>query len=131
MASLDERGVVAGVAFVNPHSLIPFIGDAREVRVERGSKAAEQVRQRIFEVPVPALAEAVPRHVDVTSKVGLIGIEGRNGAGIPLPREASAIRRSRRCRVRVRGPPSHRWRTLRVIAEGVLDERALILSPLC
>ena len=37
-------------------------------------------RKRVFEVAILALAEAVPRHVDVASEVALVGIERRDGA---------------------------------------------------
>ena len=51
------------------------IGDRREARIERGAKTIEQLGQRILEIAVLALAEAVPRHVDMAAKMLLLRIE--------------------------------------------------------
>ena len=70
--------MVVWIALVDSHPVVPRVGHACEVRIERRSKAAEEIGQRVFEVAVLALAEAVPRHLDVASEVALVGIEGRD-----------------------------------------------------
>ena len=80
VTSFEKRRVVIGITLGNAHSDIPFVGDDRKVRIQRGSQLADEIGKRIFEVAILALAEAVPRHVDVASEVALVRIEGRNGA---------------------------------------------------
>src|ERR1700737_1710918 len=48
------------------------------MRIERRSQASEQIRQRILEVAVFALAESVPSHVDVTTEEVFLRIERGN-----------------------------------------------------
>ena len=72
--------MVARIALVDSHPAVPFVGNVCEAWIERRSQATEEVRKRVFEVAILALAEAVPRHVDVASEVALVGIEGRDDA---------------------------------------------------
>jgi hypothetical protein len=78
MASLEERGMVVGIAFINSHADVPCVGDAGEARIKRCPQVTEQIRERVFEIAVLALAEAVPRHVDMTAEMALVGIEARD-----------------------------------------------------
>ena len=50
------------------------------MRIECRSEAMENVRKRVLEVAILALAEAVPNHLNVASEVAFIRIEGRDGA---------------------------------------------------
>src|SRR4030095_6814880 len=80
VASLEERRMIGWIALVDSHPAVPFSGDAGEAWMERRAKAIDEVGKRVLEVAVFALAEAVPRHDDVASKVALVGIERRRGA---------------------------------------------------
>src|SRR2546425_4584449 len=50
------------IADIDPHRLVPAIGDRRQVRIDRPAKIGDDVRQRIREVLVFTPPEAVPRH---------------------------------------------------------------------
>jgi hypothetical protein len=74
--------MVVGIALLDSHPGVPYVGHAGEVRIERRAKVTEKFRQRVFEVAILAFTEAVPRHHDVASEVALVGIERRNGAAL-------------------------------------------------
>ena len=85
--------MIAGIALVEAHALVPAIGDAGKARIERGAQVSDQVGQGISEVAVFALAEAVPRHDDMAAEVALVRIERGDGAallGADEPRQDSA-----------------------------------------
>jgi hypothetical protein len=75
VALLQERRVAVRVAAFDAHSCVPVIGNSREMRIKRRAQAADEVGQRVLEVPVLAFAEAVSRHVDVTSEVPFLRVE--------------------------------------------------------
>ena len=87
-AQLEERRVVVGIALLDSHPGVPFVSRACEVRIKRRSQATDEIRKWVLEVPVLALAEAVPCHVDVASEVDLVRIESGKGATF-LGREKS------------------------------------------
>jgi hypothetical protein len=80
VTSLEKRGVVDGVAFLYSNPAVPLASHACELRIERRSKIAKEAGKRVFEVAILALAEAVPRHLDLTSEVALVRIERCNRA---------------------------------------------------
>ena len=67
--------------------LRPVVGDRREVRVDPYPQLRDRVRQRVVEVAVATVAEAMARHVDraaeattveqCVERVALIGVEQR------------------------------------------------------
>ncbi len=56
---------------------VPVIGDGRERRIEHRSKRFHDVRQRIGEIPVLSLPEAVPGHDDTAAEAAFAVIELR------------------------------------------------------
>lgn len=74
----EKRLVIVGIALLNSHPFVPQVGDGREGRIERRSKAAEKFRKWIFEVTILAFAEAVPRHMDVATEMTFIRVESRD-----------------------------------------------------
>ena len=48
------------------------------MRIERRAQLADETRQRIFEIAIFALAESVPRHVDVAAEMFLVRIKRGN-----------------------------------------------------
>ena len=66
------------IALVDPHALIPTIGDVRQMRIERSAEASDRGGQRILEVAVLPFAESMPRHLDVTAEMAFLRIEFRN-----------------------------------------------------
>ncbi|OWK21334.1 hypothetical protein AJ88_16555, partial [Mesorhizobium amorphae CCBAU 01583] len=44
----------------------------------RGAQGADQIRQRVTEIAILALAETVTCHVDMTAEVLFVRIEGRD-----------------------------------------------------
>ena len=60
MAALEERCVVTWEAHVLAHALVPLIGDRHEVGIGSRPQRLDQSRERIAEVLVLALTEAVP-----------------------------------------------------------------------
>ena len=75
VAAFQERLVAIGIADVDPHRLVPAIGDGAEPRVERGPQLRDQVGQRIGEILVLAAAEAVTRPSRSAAEVLVIRIE--------------------------------------------------------
>jgi len=61
VAARDEIGMRVRVADIDPHRLVPAIGDRRQVRIDRPAKIGNDVRQRIREVLVFTPPEPVPR----------------------------------------------------------------------
>jgi hypothetical protein len=75
VTSRKERCVIVGIALVDPHSPVPVVGYNREMRIERRPNAADEGGQRVCEVAILTLAEAVACHVNVAPEIALIGIE--------------------------------------------------------
>ena len=59
MASLEKRCVFDRIPLVDSHAVVPLVGDVHEARIERRAQPAEKIGQRILEVAVLALAEAM------------------------------------------------------------------------
>src|ERR1700682_2964171 len=74
--------MIARIALVDSHPTIPLVGDTCEVRINSRSQSADEVGKRVSEITILALAEAVPRHVDLASEMILLGIEGRDSAAL-------------------------------------------------
>lgn len=49
-------------ARIDLHALVPGICDRHEVRGERRAKFLDEIRKRVGEIPILALAEAMARH---------------------------------------------------------------------
>ena len=62
VAARDEIGMRVRIADIDPHRLVPAIGDRRQVRIDRPAEIGDDARQRIREVLVFTPPEAVPRH---------------------------------------------------------------------
>src|SRR5262249_39070132 len=69
VTELQEILVLYWIALIQPHPSVPLVGNVRQERIERGAQAADHVRQRVFEVAILALSEAVPGHADVAAKM--------------------------------------------------------------
>ena len=78
LALFEERRILLGIAFAHPHPGVPCIGDACKIGIERRPEVGEEVRKRVFEVAIFALAEAVTRHVNVATEVFFVRIERRD-----------------------------------------------------
>ncbi len=82
MASLQECLVPVGIMDVDPHGLVPAIGDPGELRIQDGAQLRDQIGQRIGEVFVFAAAKAVAAHHDPAAKIPVVGIKRRDGAAL-------------------------------------------------
>jgi hypothetical protein len=79
MASLDEICVFLWVTSCYPHCLVPTVRNGSKSRIQDNAQVTHKRRQRIAEVFVFALSEAVPCHNDTASKDGILGIETSGG----------------------------------------------------
>ena len=69
------------VAHIDPHRHIPAIGNRRQLRIDRGAQAGNEVGQRIAEILVLAAAKAMPCHHDPTAEQVVQRIQrGQRGA---------------------------------------------------
>ena len=75
VAALQESVVAFGIADVDAHRLVPAIGDAGKLRIQRRAQLRDQVRQRIGKILVLAAAKAVASHDDAAAEARVIGIE--------------------------------------------------------
>src|SRR5579872_4741952 len=75
VTALQESFVPLRVADVDPHRLVPAVGDRSQPPVQRGTQGRDQARQRIGEILVFAAAKAVPAHDDAAAEMSLVGIE--------------------------------------------------------
>ncbi|ESY25690.1 hypothetical protein X750_03335 [Mesorhizobium sp. LNJC394B00] len=75
VAKLEEGGVVIGIAPCRAHAFVPVVGDAGQPGIERGAQATDQIRQRIAEIAVLALAEAMAGHHHMAAEMVLMRIE--------------------------------------------------------
>ena len=66
---------VTAAALDNAHALVPVVGDGGQPGVERGAQAADKIRQRVAEIAVLALAEAVTGHHHMAAEMLLMRIE--------------------------------------------------------
>lgn len=66
------------IAPTDAHELVPFIGNTRQMRIECGAQASNRAWQRVREIPVLALAEAVARHVDMAAEMLFMRVESGN-----------------------------------------------------
>ena len=67
--------MAVGIADVDPHRLVPAVGDALQPRIERRPQRGDQIGQRIGEVFVFAAAKAVTAHHDAAAEMRVVGIE--------------------------------------------------------
>src|ERR1700736_6819427 len=72
---LEEGGVFGRVALVEAHTAVPVVGDAGKARIKRRAEAAEQIGQRISEIPILTLAEAMTGHMDMAAEVTFLRVE--------------------------------------------------------
>ena len=75
MTTFQEPLVRNGIADINPHRLVPAIGDPVELRIKRRPQLRDQIGQRIGKILVFAAAKAVAAHHDPAAKVFVVGIE--------------------------------------------------------
>src|SRR4030095_12942302 len=68
MAAFDVVSMLCGVLHVDPHFLVPTIGDRNQMRIHRRSHSRNQTRQRITEVAILSTSEAVAFHHHVAAK---------------------------------------------------------------
>ncbi len=83
VALREERRMLGRIALGHAHAPVPRIGDIGQARIERGPQAGDELGQRISEIAVLALAEAVARHVDMAAEMALLRIERRDLPALP------------------------------------------------
>ena len=76
------------VADVDPHRLVPAIGDGTKPCVKLGPQLRDQIGQRIGEIFVLAAAKAVAAHHDAAAEVLVVWIE-RHKRGAFVGRQQS------------------------------------------
>src|ERR1700722_16646014 len=78
---LEEGGMFGRVALVFAHTAVPVVGDAGEARIKGRAQGTEQIGQRISEIPILTLAEAMTGHMDMAAEVSVLPGRGRAVAG--------------------------------------------------
>ncbi|MGY4290995.1 hypothetical protein ACVWXO_010261 [Bradyrhizobium sp. LM2.7] len=68
------------IADVDPHRLIPAIGDALQVGIKRRPQLRDEIGERIGTVFVFAAAKTVAAHDDAAAEVRVVRIERSDGA---------------------------------------------------
>jgi hypothetical protein len=76
MAELEEGVQPVGELVRLPEPARPVVCELCERRVEGAARLVDQLRQRSVEVPVPALAEAMPAHLDGGAEVAVLEAPG-------------------------------------------------------
>src|SRR4051794_21299796 len=80
-AGLEQRLVVERERIVGPaQTRRPRVGDRRELPVEGAPQRADRLRQRMVEVAVAAVAEAIAGHVDRRAEAAAVEQLGELGA---------------------------------------------------
>src|SRR5437879_8298028 len=68
MAAFEELGMRLWETCVHTHTLVPLIGDRSKLRINRSAQILNQWRQRIGEIAIFTLPEAVPSHDDAAAE---------------------------------------------------------------
>ena len=103
VSDLQEINVLRRISSIDIHASVPLIRDHGKVWINRRAQAAQQW---VFKVTILTLAEAVPRHVDMTAKVLFLGIERRNLAAFIGRKKSFDYRAALTAQV-LRNSPSH------------------------
>src|SRR5260221_12090639 len=95
MAATEKSRMIARIANLDPHDLIPAVRDERKLRVERGAQRRDDLRKGIGKILVLAAPDPVARHHDPAAKSVLRCIERRQRLAFrrgeyPAPAAAAA-----------------------------------------
>src|SRR5882757_8413981 len=71
VATVKNRPMAIRETNVNPHALVPRISDRDQEWIDRCSQLLNQHRQWIRKIAIFTLAEAMPRHDDMTPKTSI------------------------------------------------------------
>ena len=90
-----------GIADIDAHRLVPAIGDAAQLRIQRRPQFRDQIGQRIGKILVLAAAKAVAAHHDPAAEMAVVRIERRQRAA--FVRREQALQHGAALRVEIGG----------------------------
>ena len=82
MATLNEVGVFTRISDLDPHRLVPLIGDGSQFAIKRSAQALHDARQWIAEILVLPASKAVTAHNYSAAESRLILVQTRKGPAL-------------------------------------------------
>jgi hypothetical protein len=82
VAEREKIRMPRGIALGNPEQLVPPVADRRERRIEIFPQFGHDSRERIGEIPVFALPEAVVRHHDPAAEFSFLSVKSGEGCAL-------------------------------------------------
>ena len=76
VAPFEKLAVSFWIALFDPHPPVPLVRDPGQPRVEGTAQTLDQIGERVSEVAILALAEAMACHVDVAAEMLFMRVEG-------------------------------------------------------